>query len=82
MTNTSVNALKTALLEFIEQEKSLVISKEDVCKLLNIQPPTYKDYVRQGKVPYTKVGQKVIHPRKMFEDWFNNLPDFRHGRTA
>ncbi|NDV79435.1 helix-turn-helix domain-containing protein [Dysgonomonas sp. 511] len=61
--------IQLALKNRASNDNRLLTSKE-VCKLLCISPRTLQEWRNTGKIPFIKIGGKVLYRRKDIESLF------------
>ncbi len=59
--HVSNNAVQTGLAQFkpTQPEQTNLLTRKEVCKLLNITPPTLHEWTRNGTITAYKVGTRV-----------------------
>ena len=50
-------------------EQAIFLRPRQAAEALNISPRTLRNWLRQGRIPYRKIGRVVLIPRKALEDW-------------
>lgn len=57
---------------------------KQAAEALNISQRTLRNWLRQGLIPYRKIGRVVLIPRKALEDWANGdmLENADKGNTS
>lgn len=50
----------------------LVYSVKDVAKILNLGMNKTYDLIHENTIPHTKLGRKIIIPKKAFDNWLAN----------
>jgi excisionase family DNA binding protein len=54
------------------EEYAIFLRPRQAAKVLNISQRTLRNWLRQGRIPYRKVGRVVLIPKKALEDWANS----------
>jgi excisionase family DNA binding protein len=54
------------------EEHAIFLRPGQAAKVLNISQRTLRNWLRQGRIPYRKVGRVVLIPKKALEDWANS----------
>ena len=70
-TNLKTRAAKTGQPEVSGLLFDNLINLETVSEILGVAPKTIHNWVYLRKVPYVKVGQKVMFRPKSLESWLN-----------
>ncbi|GBD35304.1 hypothetical protein HRbin36_00415 [bacterium HR36] len=50
-------------------EQAIFLRPRQAAEALNISPRTLRNWLRQGRIPYRKIGRVVLIPKKALEDW-------------
>jgi excisionase family DNA binding protein len=61
-----------------EQEQTTLLTRKQVCHLLNITPPTLHEWTRNGIITAYKVGTRVRYKQK---EVFNTLKRIQQTKT-
>ena len=59
--------------EMESMENSRIYQVEEVAKILGISKSYVYQLIKEEKIPFVRLGSKVIIPKKKFDDWFDNL---------
>ena len=58
-------------LQEIKSMEPLVFNARETAKLLDVSLRTLRRLTSQGKIPFVKVGGRVLYPRKRLEAFLN-----------
>ncbi|MBU0606037.1 MAG: helix-turn-helix domain-containing protein [Candidatus Omnitrophica bacterium] len=52
-----------------KMELDILYTKEDIARRYTLELTTLNNWVSQGKIPYAKIGKKVLFPAREIERW-------------
>ncbi|MFN3445995.1 MAG: helix-turn-helix domain-containing protein [Bacteroidia bacterium] len=78
------DAVQTGLAQFkpTQPEQTNLLTRKQVCQLLNITPPTLHEWTRNGTITAYKVGTRVRYKHNEVLNTLNRIQQTKVGRGA